>query len=191
MSKYNNETIKTLRDSESIKAYVHPLRQTILKYLSEKNMTVSEVAQLLGVHPANITHHFRILEKCKLIVLAEKRDSGRNIEKLYRPTAKTFIVNTEAMPIKNKRVMALAMLRDDLDRAIVRTNSDTSSEVLAFLETLCIGPNDFEWFKVRIRQLKEELALRNAGAAGNYTVNISLYKSEGSGVEDANQISIE
>lgn len=191
MYKYNDDSIKILSDSESIKAYVHPLRQTILKYLSDKKMTVSEVAQRLGVHPANITHHFRILEKCKLIVLAEKRDSGRNIEKLYRPTAKNFFVNTEAMPLKNKRVMALSMLRDDLDRTIARAKSDTSVKVLAFLETIKVGPDDFEWLKVRIQQLKVELALRNEGLSENYIANISFYKREVDGADDAEPIIVE
>jgi len=55
--------ILVLTDNKQIKAYVHPTRINILTMLAAKKMTVSSVAKKLKVHPANITHHFRLLER--------------------------------------------------------------------------------------------------------------------------------
>lgn len=44
-----------LDSPNGIKAYVHPVRMTIVSLLAEAKKTESEVARLLGVHPANLT----------------------------------------------------------------------------------------------------------------------------------------
>ena len=66
------QRIIELEDNEQIKAYVHPTRITILNLLGKEKRTVSAVAKKLGIHPANITHHFKLLEKTGLIRLDTK-----------------------------------------------------------------------------------------------------------------------
>ena len=78
-----------LQKPVEIKAYVHPTRMNILRMIAIRKRTVSSVARDLGVHPANITHHFKLLEKTKLIQLVERRDIGKNIEKYYRAAARS------------------------------------------------------------------------------------------------------
>ena len=72
-----------LTEDDQVRAYVHPTRIIILKQLAKGKSTVSGMAKKLGVHPANLTHHFKKLEKSGLIKLVEKKDIGKNIEKYY------------------------------------------------------------------------------------------------------------
>ena len=81
-----------LTKAPQIKGYIHPTRIVILKKLAEKKRTISGIARELEVHPANITHHFKLLEKTGLIKLVEKRDIGKTIEKYYRAIAYSYIV---------------------------------------------------------------------------------------------------
>src|SRR5215467_12416779 len=72
------------------RAYFHPMRMKILNFLTCEALTISQTAGRLRVHPANITHHFRILERARLIRLVEKRDIGRVVEKYYAAVAQEF-----------------------------------------------------------------------------------------------------
>ncbi len=90
------------------KAYLHPIRMKIMGNISKKAMTISQVAKEIGVHPANITHHFKILLNAKLIKLVEERDIGRNIEKYYLAIASHFDILPPEGTISdgNKTVLA-------------------------------------------------------------------------------------
>ena len=81
--KKNPLPIMTCASSNQIKAYVNPTRIVILNMLIKKKRTVTSVAKELNVHPANLTHHFKLLEKAGLIKLVEKKDTGKNLEKYY------------------------------------------------------------------------------------------------------------
>jgi DNA-binding transcriptional ArsR family regulator len=107
-----------LEDSERVRAYVHPVRMHILSLLVDVPATVTQVANRLDVHPANITRHFRLLERVGLIELVEKRDTGRNLEKYYRAVARSFEVRIAPEQVEDARATALRVLRDDLSIAI-------------------------------------------------------------------------
>jgi DNA-binding transcriptional ArsR family regulator len=69
MSNYNITPLfsQTLTANEQIRAYVHPTRMTILALLAQEKQSISGVARQIAVHPANLTHHFKLLEKAGLI----------------------------------------------------------------------------------------------------------------------------
>ena len=79
-----------IHSDEQIRAYVHPTRMVILDLLAKEKMTVTGIARQLDTHPANITHHIKQLEKAGLIVLVEKRETGKNLEKYYRASCLSF-----------------------------------------------------------------------------------------------------
>ena len=116
-----------LKENSQIKAYVHPTRIAILRMLAAKKRTVSNVAREIGVHPANITHHFKLLEKVGLIRLVERRDIGKNIEKYYRAIAHNFVVNVDRQTKSNKQALELSILRNDLSTAISTVKRTTKT----------------------------------------------------------------
>src|SRR5579884_2768877 len=84
-----------LTDPGQIKAFVHPLRRRILHVLAGELATNQQVARALGQPPARVFHHMRSLERAGLIRLVETRVGVRNVEKLYAPIAKRFIVRPD------------------------------------------------------------------------------------------------
>lgn len=56
-----------LHNKEQANAYLHPVRMRTLQLLVTEAMTISQVAEKLNVHPANLTHHFRKLSLDGLI----------------------------------------------------------------------------------------------------------------------------
>src|SRR5215470_9445931 len=96
------------------KAYFHPVRMRILNYLTQERLTVSQTAERLKVHPANITHHFRILQNAGLISLVEERDIGRVIEKYYEAVATVFNIRPPEGSVRSVNRKGLSFLRDDL-----------------------------------------------------------------------------
>ncbi len=92
MSNYDitPSTTLELNTNEQIRAYVNPTRMTILAMLAQEKQSVSGIARKLNVHPANLTHHFKLLEKVGLIKLVEKRETGKNLEKFYRASGSSL-----------------------------------------------------------------------------------------------------
>jgi DNA-binding transcriptional ArsR family regulator len=176
-----------LSDEEKIRAYVHPTRMTILELLAREKQSVSGVARVLGVHPANLTHHFKLLEKTGLIKLVEKRDTGKNLEKLYRSVALGFTVSPRDESPANKKVLALSILHDNLTAAIRDQRSrDDDSPVIGYLRGMRLRPGDVAKFNEKLVRLLEEFGARRPKDGSDYVVNVSLYPGEpvpGSGKE--------
>jgi DNA-binding transcriptional ArsR family regulator len=167
-----------LHTDEQIRAYVNPTRMTILSYLSQEKDSVSGIARRLNVHPANLTHHFKLLEKVGLIQLVEKRETGKNLEKLYRASAYHYTVQVEGK-IANKKLLALSILRDNLTAALHRLDRKQGDQnVLAILKTVRLDPKDVTRFQQKLMTLSEEFEKRSFENGLAYSLNASLYPTE-------------
>lgn len=167
-----------LKESSQVKAYVHPTRIAILRMLAAKKRTVSNVARELGVHPANITHHFKLLERVGLIRLVERRDIGKNIEKYYRSVARNFVVSFDKPGKSSKKVLALSILRNDLSTAISTVRRDDQHKVIALIKIARILPDDVKSLQKKIMKLIKEFTRYDSAKGKAYTINISVYPNE-------------
>jgi DNA-binding transcriptional ArsR family regulator len=177
--------ILVLSTDSRIKAYVHPTRIAILSMLAAKKKTVSNVAKELGVHPANITHHFRLLEKAGLIKLVERRDIGKNIEKYYRAIARNFIIGVEKRGKSNKQALELAILRNDLSTAISTVKRNDKHDVVAVIKIARILPHDVKLLRKKIMKIIREFSRYDSAKGRAYTLNISVYPTEADHVSRA------
>lgn len=167
--------VQTLASNEQIRAYVNPTRMTILALLAQEKRSVSGVARQLGVHPANLTHHFKLLEKTGLIELVEKRETGKNLEKYYRARAYQFIVSASDQPADQK-LLALSILRDNLNTALqTLTDPNDARAVLGILKSVRLHPDDVEVFGTKLMALADGFASRAAETGDVYSLNVSLY----------------
>jgi DNA-binding transcriptional ArsR family regulator len=170
---------RSLTDPAEIRAYIHPARMKILDLLIEEKLSVSAVARRLDVHPANITHHFKILESAGLIRLVEKRDTGKNLEKLYRAEARSFSVEPAGGVETNKQALVLAILRDNLIAAFGATRRRTDNPaVLGLLINVRLRPEKLASLEKRLRSLVAEYNDRRAPDGQSYTVNVAAYPNE-------------
>jgi len=182
---YNNrfvpEQIKILNTEQQIKAYVHPVRMSIIDLLVEKRRTISDVAKKFGVHPATITHHFKLLKKVGLVELVEKRDTGRNIEKYYRAVALNFEVKLRKDKPVNKKALGLSILRNSLSTVIKEVRDEDGKPVIALMESARIKSKDVPKFQKKLMSLLKEFRAFDSWAGESYILSVGFYPDYTSG----------
>lgn len=85
----NFDYLKTLADSH---------RLAILRLLMAKAMTLSQLGQVVGEHPAQVRHHLKQLEKAGLVEMVDTRVVRGFVEKYYRARARAFLVQELILP---------------------------------------------------------------------------------------------
>jgi DNA-binding transcriptional ArsR family regulator len=175
---FEPQRLCVLASSAQIKGYVHPTRMLLLEMLAKEKRTISSIARELGVHPANITHHFKLLERSGLILLVEKRDTGKNLEKYYRATAYTFAVKPGGEDAVHKKALALSILKNDLAVAVNSVRDTDDKQVSALLGTARINAGDVGRFIVKLEKLIKEFKAHDAKTGVAYNINLSLYPND-------------
>lgn len=172
-------TSQILTDADQIRAYVHPTRMAILSLLAPESGSVSGIARHFGVHPANLTHHFKLLEKIGLIKLVEKRDTGKNLEKYYRAVAYNFTVSLASSKPLNKGALTLTILRDNLNTALRTIEALPAPQPgLGLLLPIRLPPEQLIAFQEKLLALFQEFHPDRGEAGQLFTLNLSLYPAE-------------
>jgi DNA-binding transcriptional ArsR family regulator len=169
----------TLSEPDRIRAYVHPVRISILRLLAAEPRTITGVARELSVHPANLTHHFRRLLGARLIRLVATRDTGRNLEKYYGATARRLVVSTRSRRTASRPALALSVVRENLDAAI---EGDGPAEALALLRTARLRPADWKRFAERLRTLVQAFGRADSPSGRSCTLGVALYTEPAPGL---------
>lgn len=172
---YEPKQLYTLTGSEQVRAYAHPARMEILQMLAKERRTVSGVAKEMKVHPANITHHFKLLEKTGLILLVEKRDTGRNLEKYYRAAAHHYIVQMQESPASEKKAAVLSILRDDLSAALDGAARHDGKPLMGLMKSARLQPDQVAALFEAMEKLIASFSEGHSPEGYPYTLNISLY----------------
>jgi DNA-binding transcriptional ArsR family regulator len=175
VSKQPQLPVFEITTAEQQKAYFHPVRMKILNFLTAERLTVSLTAERLKVHPANITHHFRILQHAGLIHLVEERDIGRVIEKYYEAVARVFDVRPAPGEVEHVGQKVLRVLRDDLSGNIVRLKRDDSDALIGQLFTTRIDRHTYAEFAAQLTALIKAFEAAGADGGERYALNLSLY----------------
>lgn len=164
--------VEVLKSDRERKAFLHPVRSKILGMLAVQPMTITNVANELKVHPANLTHHFRKLQDAGLIKVHEERDIGKVIERYYLAVARTFEIQQET---KGANAKVLSFLRNDLSASIPRLKADDSESVIGLIKRSKINEATFAEFANRLQSLIEEFAAKSTEGQATYALNVSLY----------------
>ncbi|MEQ8352834.1 MAG: helix-turn-helix domain-containing protein [Leptospiraceae bacterium] len=165
-------------------AYLHERRVAILRLLTEP-ATLSQVAAELGVHPANLSHHFERLKKGGLIQLVEERDTGRVIEKYYQSIARRFEVHPGGISRGARR--ALSTLHGALGIAMDSIKKN-EQEVICFLRQNRLTDSQRKEFFQRLKGLVEEFEERSEPSSSQegekqnegrlFEINASIYPAD-------------
>jgi DNA-binding transcriptional ArsR family regulator len=173
---YRPEPLRKLSSKDELRAYVNSTRITILALLRDSSATITQVAREIGTHPANLTHHFRILEKAKLIRLVEKRDTGRNLEKLYRAAALSFITAPGELAVVEKQALKLTILRDEFTASIQRlSKSRNEVEVFARLLVARISKQNLKKFQKKLILLVRDFEKAETSDGDPYSIALCLF----------------
>ncbi len=166
--------VHSLSTEKQLKAYLHPLRMKILGFLARAARTISQVASELQVHPANLTHHFKILEKTGLIQMVEARDIGRVVEKYYRAVAENFDIRPLG-GVSGANAKVLSFLRNDLNSALSSLKGDDSETLIGLVKQAKISKGQCKEFAEKLVALVDEFERANVETGTAHTLNLSLY----------------
>jgi len=86
---------KTIRDRETLKVILHPLRTRLITALSREARTVRELSAIVGVEPTKLYYHIKLLQKAGIIVAAEERQVGNLTETSYLCAARDLVIDPE------------------------------------------------------------------------------------------------
>jgi DNA-binding transcriptional ArsR family regulator len=179
---------RTLSTEKEISAYLHRSRMAILDVLRDGPATATQIAASLGVHPANLTRHIRVLEEAGLVALVEKRDTGRNLEKYYAATARRFRVVPDTANLTAPHKIALTFARSELSAALARLPDETTDPVIAVAVRASLTPGRAAAFAEELAEVGERFSAGDQGDGQAYRLVLALYPGEDDAVEDRQSI---
>jgi DNA-binding transcriptional ArsR family regulator len=179
---------RTLTGAEEIGAYLHATRMRILEVLAAGPATLSQIAAAMGVHPANLTRHARVLQNAGLIRLVRREDRGRVTEKYYAATAASFDLAPEIDGVEVPQKLALGFARSDLSAAIQHLPAEGGA-VAVHLVRARIDAARVAEFAGELDRLRAQFEAAEGEAGDAFHLLLALYPG-GPDVEGGAQIRI-
>ncbi|MBY0564713.1 MAG: winged helix-turn-helix domain-containing protein [Hyphomonadaceae bacterium] len=137
--------------------------------------TATQIAADLGVHPANLTRHLRILVKAGLIAQTRTRDTGRNLEKYYEAQAQSFEVAPDADKLAAPHKVALSFARSELSRAIAQLPDECPGLVEVYVAACALTPAAQAEFAAALSDLVERFQKQQSPEGQPFTLVLSLH----------------
>jgi DNA-binding transcriptional ArsR family regulator len=110
-------------DRSALKALSTETRQDIVKMLSERPHTSSEIARKLGKHVTTITEHLDVLEKANLIIRKESTNKWiyyaltSKGEKIFKPANYTWVITLSLIMVAVVAVSMFGFFRSGMENA--------------------------------------------------------------------------
>lgn len=98
----NMRYLKVITDPSAFQLLADDTRRKIVFLLRVKEMTVSQIAEHLGVTPQAVYHHIKKLVKANMVEVAREERVDHLIESYYRATAEVFHCNV-GTAVKSKK----------------------------------------------------------------------------------------
>jgi molybdate-binding protein len=135
------ENIQAISDYEVIKILSDKRRLGILRHLMATQATLTQLGEVLDMHPARIRYHLKLLEGARLVALAYARKVGNYTEKYYRATSLAFSVQMAILPQGASENLVLVSGSHDLALELLaeRLSQDQSTPAMY---TLPVGSLD-------------------------------------------------
>jgi DNA-binding transcriptional ArsR family regulator len=165
---YKPEEQFVIKELETLKVLADPLRLQILEFVSHKASTVKEIATKVNTAPGKLYYHINLLEKHGLIQVTETRVVSGIIEKQYRATALSFVVERALLTPGVSGEEGLDLL---LSTIFDNTKADIKRSVSAGLISLeptaakrpfltramsCFSPAKYQEFQERLKSLLDD-----------------------------------
>ncbi|RLF84225.1 transcriptional regulator [Thermococci archaeon] len=106
--------VKVITDPEVIKLMLEDTRRQILKLLRNREMTISQLSDILGKTPQTVYHHIEKLKEVSLVEVKRTEMKGNLVEKYYGRTADLYNINLY-LGDEELRYLARSKLKTKLD----------------------------------------------------------------------------
>ncbi len=87
------QTVKMITDPDAFQLLADETRRKMIYLLRVKDMTVSQIAEQMGLTTQAIYHHIKKLKDADMIEVAREERTGHFIETYYRTTAEIFHIS--------------------------------------------------------------------------------------------------
>ena len=105
-------SIMVVDDPEKIKILNEPTRKQILRLLSDRDMTLTQIARELGLSKRSVWYHLQVLLNRDLIILARKKVNAYGIEEKYYRARASIMIGHYAKSSKKIREETLESSKD-------------------------------------------------------------------------------
>lgn len=119
---------KTIDTLEALKALADPLRSQIMEALYEKPLTVSLIADRLGVAPSKLYYHTKQLAEHGFVQVVDTKVQGNIIEKSYWLTARNFDLHKDLL------AFAAHKAHSELHEALLSRLDATRADLIRSIE---------------------------------------------------------
>ncbi|HAL30549.1 MAG TPA: hypothetical protein DCP20_07535 [Coriobacteriia bacterium] len=109
-----------------LSAIADPRRLAILRMLMVRPMTLSQIGERIGKHPAWVRHHVQVLVAARLADLVEERAVKNYVEKYYAATAGAFEAHMVIAPESDEPRTLIALGSHDLGLALLSEDVESS-----------------------------------------------------------------
>ena len=130
--------IQPLRSFQQLKLLADPRRLAILRQLMAAPASLTMLGKALGVHPAWVRHHLKVLETTGLVELVETRVQSGVVEKFYRARAGGLLLQELILPENPSRPMIIFSGSHDLAVELLVNQLSAHMDIL----TLPVGSLD-------------------------------------------------
>lgn len=138
-------------DEAERKALASPLRLRLLRLALHEPRTNRELAERLGLHPATVLHHVRVLVETGFLVEQETRRGRRGSrERPYLASGKSFYVSTGTDLVDGQDLLLSTFLQE----VAALPPGSLDSARLGFR----LAPDDLRLVRGRLAALLEEVA---------------------------------
>ena len=178
---YDLEESLDASGAEQHRAFGNLTRHRILGLLLDRAMTVTQLAEALGVLKGSASFHVHVLERAGLVRVVRTRRVRGAVERYYGRTARRFELDP---PTGNSgdEGLILRTVADELERAAaagIGGRDELTTVTRARLE-----PAQAADFMDRLVALVEEFRLQPGSAGPAYTLAVSFFRSEPATSED-------
>lgn len=148
--------VRVITDPKVIKLMLEDTRRQILQLLRNKEMTISQLSEILGKTPQTIYHHIEKLKEAGLVEVKRTEMKGNLVEKYYGRTADAFYINMY-LGDEELRYFARSKLKTKLDIFKALGYSFNDEELLDIMDKLLAKEHEYKMEISKEIEAKEEL----------------------------------
>jgi len=135
--------VKVITDPEVIKLMLEDTRRKILALLRNREMTISQLSEILGKTPQTVYHHIEKLKEAGLVEVKRTEMKGNLVEKYYGRTADAFYINLY-LGDEELRYLARSRLKTKLDIFKALGYEFNDEELLNVMDKLLKKEHEFK-----------------------------------------------
>ena len=170
--------IYVVSDIDELRALLDSKRVVILRMLAEESLTVKQLADRMGLVPASVHYHVKVLERSGLVALVEVKEKSGILEKYYRSIAREFQVDPSLGSTPEAPGLALDALIRDMRSAVnhLQQIDEADPFINVQLVNVNLSRDAAARFAGRLHELAAEFRVADEPSAREaYSLALALY----------------